>query len=139
MIIFLLFDNNKVNCKRYDKRQSALKWILVTSFGYLGFNNSKFGRIDAHIAVCAFARDIMLKISKIVESHGFEIIHGIVDSIWIKRNSVKSVNGFDNNKSYENLKKDIEDKTGFSISFEGTYKWIVFDSSKENSDLTGIE
>jgi len=124
--------------ERYDKRQAALKWILVTSFGYLGFNNSKFGRIDAHIAVCAFARDIMLKISKIVESHGFEIIHGIVDSIWIKRNNVKSVNGFDNYKSYENLKKDIEDKTGFSISFEGTYKWIVFDSSKGNSDLPAL-
>ena len=69
----------------YDKRQAALKWILVTSFGYLGFNNSKFGRIDAHIAVCAFARDIMLKISKVVETHGFEIIHGIVDSIWVKK------------------------------------------------------
>ena len=60
---------------------------MVTSFGYLGFNNSKFGRIDAHIAVCAFARDIMLKISKVVETHGFEIIHSIVDSIWVKRNS----------------------------------------------------
>jgi len=42
----------------YDARQSSLKWILVTSFGYLGFNNAKFGRIDAHIAVCAFDRQI---------------------------------------------------------------------------------
>jgi DNA polymerase elongation subunit (family B) len=31
----------------YKTRQSSLKWILVTSFGYLGFNNAKFGRIDA--------------------------------------------------------------------------------------------
>jgi hypothetical protein len=31
--------------------RNSLKWILVTSFGYLGFNNAKFGRIDAHIAV----------------------------------------------------------------------------------------
>ena len=30
----------------YDARQTALKWVLVTSFGYLGFNNAKFGRID---------------------------------------------------------------------------------------------
>src|SRR5919202_369666 len=34
--------NNKkdelLNC--YDNRQAALKWILVTSFGYLGFSNS---------------------------------------------------------------------------------------------------
>ena len=68
---------------RYDRRQAALKWILVTPFGYLGFSNSKFGRIEAHIAVCAFAREILLQTSKIAESHGFDIIHGIVDSIWI--------------------------------------------------------
>jgi len=120
-----------LNC--YDNRQTALKWILVTSFGYLGFSNSKFGRIDAHIAVCAFARDIMLKTSKTVESNGFEIIHGIVDSIWIRKKSktnIKSIKS-ENKTIYYNLKKEIEDKTGFSISFEGIYKWIVFDSSKE--------
>ncbi|MER5174296.1 MAG: DNA polymerase domain-containing protein [Candidatus Nitrosocosmicus sp.] len=124
--------------KCYDNRQAALKWILVTSFGYLGFNNSKFGRIDAHIAVCAFARDILLKTSKIAESHGFEIIHGIVDSIWVKRNIIENINEYYNNKNFEDLKKDIEDQTGFSISFEGIYKWIVFDSSKINPDLPAL-
>ena len=38
----------------YDMRQTALKWILVTCFGYLGFKNSKFGTVDGHIGVCAF-------------------------------------------------------------------------------------
>ena len=102
-----------LNC--YDNRQTALKWILVTSFGYLGFSNSKFGRIDAHIAVCAFARDIMLKTSKTVENSGFEIIHGIVDSIWIRKKSktnIKSIKS-ENKTIYYNLKKEIEDKTGF--------------------------
>src|SRR6185437_5708065 len=70
----------------YDARYSILKWVLVTSFGYLGFNNAKFGRIDAHIAVCAFDRQIMLQTAKIAERHGFRVLHGIVDSIWIKNN-----------------------------------------------------
>ena len=39
---------------------------------------------------------------------------------------------------YLNLKKDIEDKTGFQISIEGIYKWIVFDSSKENPELPAL-
>ena len=69
----------------YKTRQSSLKWILVTSFGYLGFNNAKFGRIDAHIAVCAFDRQILLQAVKIAEIYGFEVLHGIVDSIWIKK------------------------------------------------------
>ena len=132
--------NNKIkNC--YNKRQAALKWILVTSFGYLGFNNSKFGRIDAHIAVCAFARSIILQTSKIAESHEFDVIHGIVDSIWIKKRDDKKKNKNNDNadiQDYLNLKKDIENKTGFQISFEGIYKWIVFDSSKKNPELPAL-
>ncbi len=126
------------NC--YDNRQTALKWILVTSFGYLGFSNSKFGRIDAHITVCAFARDILIKTSKIAEKHGFDVIHGIVDSIWISEidNIEYSLSVADSAHRYINLKKDIEEQTGFSISFEGVYKWIVFDSSKINSDLPAL-
>src|SRR5919107_5333324 len=97
------------NC--YDNRQTALKWILVTSFGYLGFSNSKFGRIDAHIAVCAFARDILLKTSKIAENHGFDVIHGIVDSIWVReKNGLINNSRYppDTSKRYVDLKKDIE-------------------------------
>lgn len=77
--------------KIYDARQTALKWVLVTSFGYLGFNNAKFGRIDAHIAVCAFDRQILLQTIRIAESHGFEILHAIVDSIWIQKKNKDTI------------------------------------------------
>jgi DNA polymerase-2 len=114
----------------YDKRQSALKWILVTSFGYLGFSNAKFGRIDAHIAVCAFARSILSNTMHIAEDMGFEVLHGIVDSIWVK----KKYNAIDND-DYFKLKDTIKNNTEFDISFEGIYKWIAFLPSKINSDL----
>ena len=78
--------------KIYEVRYSALKWILVTSFGYLGFNNAKFGRIDAHIAVCAFDRQVLLQAARIAESHGFRVLHGIVDSLWIKKETKSSDN-----------------------------------------------
>ena len=117
--------------KIYDARQTALKWVLVTSFGYLGFNNAKFGRIDAHIAVCAFDRQILLQTIRMAESHGFEILHAIVDSIWIQNKNKNPANKND----YENLKTEIENNTGFPISFEGIYKWIVFVPSKNNTIL----
>jgi len=41
----------------YDNRQTALKWILVTCFGYLGYRNARFGTVDGHIGVCAFGRE----------------------------------------------------------------------------------
>ena len=112
----------------YDKRQSALKWILVTSFGYLGFSNAKFGRIDAHIAVCAFARNILSQTMHIAEDMNFDVLHGIVDSIWVKKDNATK-------KSYSKLKETIEKETEFDISFEGVYKWIAFLPSEINSHL----
>jgi DNA polymerase, archaea type len=121
----------------YKTRQSSLKWILVTSFGYLGFNNAKFGRIDAHIAVCAFDRQILLHAARIAERHSFKVLHGIVDSIWVKKeeydNSTIPIKRGRQKYRYEDyleLKESIQKETGFDISFEGIYKWIVFVSSK---------
>ena len=117
----------------YDSRQNALKWILVTSFGYLGFNNAKFGRIDAHIAVCAFDRQILLQAIRIAERYGFGILHAIVDSIWIYKKKEKD--------KYESnclkLKDAIEQETGFEISLGGIFKWIAFLPSKSN-DMAGV-
>ncbi len=114
--------------KIYDERQNALKWILVTSFGYLGFNNAKFGRIDAHIAVCAFDRHVFLQASRIAERLGFRVLHGIVDSLWVqKRNATVD--------DYFELKRAIEQETESEVSFEGVYKWIAFVHSKESNKL----
>jgi DNA polymerase, archaea type len=123
--------------RTYDLRQTPLKWILVTSFGYLGFNNAKFGRIDAHIAVCAIDRQILLHTAKISERCGFRVLHGIIDSIWIKKKISKNDNNTDNIdvQDYLRLKKSIERETGFKISFEGTYKWIVFIHAKAKDIL----
>ena len=113
----------------YDARQVSLKWILVTSFGYLGYSNSKFGNIDAHIATCAFDRQILLKAVKTAESYGFRVLHGIVDSLWVSKK------GATTRQDYLNLKDAIERATGFAISFEGVYKWIAFVHSKENKQV----
>jgi DNA polymerase-2 len=110
--------------KIYEARKSALKWILVTSFGYLGFNNAKFGRIDAHMAVCAFARQILLQAVRIAEKSGFRVLHGIVDSIWLYKKGATR-------KECENVRNDIVKKTGFEMSLD-IYKWLVFLPSKED-------
>jgi len=107
----------------YDNRQIALKWILVTCFGYLGYKNAKFGTVDGHIGVCAFGREALLDASHTAEDAGFEVIHGIVDSLWLKKPDASL-------EDYENLCKAITKQSGIPISFEGRYKWIVFLPSK---------
>ncbi len=113
---------------RYNARQAALKWLGVTTFGYLGFNNAKFGRIDAHIAVCAWDRKILVDTTRIAERRGFEVMHGIVDSLWVHKAGT-------DRSDYLELKTDIEAETGFAVSFEGIYKWVVFLPSKVEPNI----
>ncbi len=113
---------------RYNARQAALKWLGVTTFGYLGFNNAKFGRIDAHIAVCAWDRKVLLDAARVAERRGFELIHGIVDSLWVKKERAER-------EDYLELKSEIESETGFAMSFEGIYKWMTFLPSKVDANV----
>ena len=112
----------------YDNRQNALKWILVTCFGYLGYRNAKFGTVDGHIGVCAFGRDAFLRAARISENRGFEVLHGIVDSLWLKKNNA-------NLEDYSDLCKEVSDKIGVPLNFEGRYKWIVFLPSKMHPNI----
>ena len=115
--------NGEGTNKIYDERQSALKWILVCSFGYLGFKNARFGKIDAHIATCAFSRVVLDRAIAIAESRGFKQVHAIVDSMWLTKSSATT-------SDYEELCGEIRRELGFPLSFEGQYKWIVFLNSK---------
>ena len=114
--------------EKYDKMQSALKWILVTCFGYLGFKKSRLGRIEAHEAVNAYSRRDILRAKEIAEDQGYELIHGIVDCVWLKKKGAMS-------EDYEKLALQIEQDVGIKLSFEGIYKWILFPSSKMDEDL----
>jgi len=107
----------------YNMRQGALKWILVTCFGYLGYRNARFGRVDAHIAVCAFARDALLETARMAEEHGFEVVHGIVDSLWLKKVGVSP-------KEVADFCREVSGVISVPLNVEGKYRWIVFLPSK---------
>lgn len=108
---------------RYDQRQAAYKIILCTCFGYLGYRNARFGKVDAHIAVCAFARKTLLDTTRLAERRGFEIVHGIVDSLYLKKEGATD-------EDFTGLCGEITEETGLPISYEGRYRWIVFLPSK---------
>ena len=107
----------------YDSRQGALKWILVTCFGYLGYRNAKFGTVDGHIGVCAFGRETFLQAARSAERRGFEVVHGIVDSLWLKKTDAST-------EEYNDLCNEITEQIDVPLNFEGRYKWIVFLPSK---------
>ena len=111
--------------KKYNERAAALKWILVCCFGYLSYRNAKFGKIDSHMAVCSIARRTLQEAIHTANNRGFKVVHGIIDSLWLYKRRVAI-------SDYEELQREIEANTGFRLSIEGIYKWIVFLSSKVN-------
>jgi DNA polymerase I len=97
-------------------RDEALKWILVSGFGYLGYRNSLFGSISAYECVTWFARNILRRAEDIAERNGYRIIHSIVDSIIVQ--PVKPKHGI------EELKSIIESETGIPLKLEAEYIWL---------------
>ncbi len=112
----------------YDRRQSALKWCLVTCFGYLGYKNARFGKIEAHEATTAWGREILLKAKEIAEERGYTFLHGLTDSLWVKKEGAKK-------EDYLKLASTIAEETGVPAALEGYYRWLSFLPSRRQPKL----
>ncbi|MFI5350013.1 MAG: DNA polymerase domain-containing protein, partial [Elusimicrobiota bacterium] len=114
----------------YKARADAHKWTLVCCFGYLGFKNARFGKIEAHECVTAWGREVLLRAKDAVEKRGYHLLHALVDSIWIW-----IVPGAD----LEELRLAIEKEAECPLALEGVYEWIRYCPSKrdERSGVPG--
>jgi DNA polymerase II len=114
--------------ERYDQCQRAIKWIGVTSFGYLGYRNARFGRIESHEAVTAFGREKLLQAKEACEAHGYELLHALTDAVWIRKPGLMDA-------ELLALCAEISAVTGVTMSLESRYRWIVFLPSKVRPQL----
>lgn len=110
------------DCRRdaYKARSTAEKWLLVTCFGYLGYRNARFGRIEAHEAVTAYGREALLRAKEAAEDSAYEILHMYVDGLWVQRS------GCTRAEDFQALLVDISERTGLPIALDGIYRWVVF-------------
>lgn len=100
----------------YAGLDAVLKWMLVTCFGYTGYRNAKFGQIQVHERITALSREILLQTKEIAERMGLEVLHGIVDCLWVRGGPASSASSF---------KEAVERETGILSEVE-TYDWIAF-------------
>ncbi len=114
--------------QKYERRQNALKWMLVTCFGYLGYKNARFGRIEAHESVNAFSREALLTAKEIAEAEGYHLVHAIIDCLWLKKTGAT-------HDDYRQLCATIRRVVGVDISLEGIYNWILFPASKTDPGI----
>lgn len=96
----------------------AIKWLLVSCFGYMGHSHASYGAIRCHQAIQAFDREIMLKTKEIFEKSGYRVAHGIIDSMWVQKNS--------GSKVFEELCDEITEETGILLEPEHKFEWCAF-------------
>lgn len=114
---------DKEHIDELEGRSAALKWILVACFGYQGFSNAKFGRIECHEAINAFAREILLEAKERLEDGGWRVVHGIVDSIWVTPSpDVRDEDRVDLGE----LASKITESVGIRLEYEAEYDWVAF-------------
>ena len=99
---------------RFAGADAVLKWMLVTCFGYTGYRNAKFGRIDVHEAITAASREILLCTKEIAEEMGYSVLHGIVDCLWVQGETPVGA-----------LRERVEQETGYPLEAEH-FDWLVF-------------
>jgi DNA polymerase elongation subunit (family B) len=107
----------------HEQRIQSLKGVLVSSYGYLRYREFKMGLAEAHMAICAYARHHLVESAHIAENHGGRVVHGLVDSLYVKKPGVTK-------EEVTELCDDIEEQTGLPISSDGIFDWIAFLRSK---------
>ncbi|WP_411822138.1 DNA polymerase domain-containing protein [Leptospira sp. 'Mane'] len=115
----------------YDQKQSSLKWMLVTSFGYLGYRNAKFGRLESHESVNAFGREKLLTAKEIAEEKGYILVHAITDSIFIQKENAEVFT----KEELDDLCKEIETITKIRMDVDGIYSWLLFPPSSQDANM----
>jgi DNA polymerase, archaea type len=118
-VLFSLL-NLRIETKRLKKTNpdyagidSVLKWMLVTCFGYTGYRNAKFGQIQVHEKITEISRELLMQIKGLAEDTGFEVLHGIVDCLWVIGEPISE------------FKKAVESETGILTEVD-SYDWITF-------------
>ena len=96
----------------------AIKWILVSCFGYMGHSHASYGAIRCHQAIQAFDRDIMLKAKESFEESGYSVTHGIIDSIWVQEDNPT--------EEFEEVCRQVSDDVGIELEPEYRFDWCAF-------------
>jgi len=105
---------------RLKRRVKMLKWILVTAFGYQGYRNARFGRIECHEAINAYARELLATLATEAERAGYRAVHGMVDSLWLRP--------IDPTRPPDapEFARRMSERFDLPLGYEGRYRWIVF-------------
>jgi len=106
-----------------EQRQSELKMLLVSSYGYSGNNYNRFGNPLTFEWINRLSRKVMLEVYKIVEEKGYDIVYGDTDSVFVRKESATR-------RDYENLAREITERIGIPMKLSRVYRLIAFPEAR---------
>lgn len=117
----------------YDRKQGAVKVIMNTLYGVLGWPKFRLGDEDVGAAITSTGRAVIKFSEKVVEEMGYEVIYGDTDSIMIelggevdKEEAIEIGENLEQklNDAYDGFAKEEfnADEHYFEMEFEKLYK-----------------
>ncbi len=114
---------------RCTRTAPVLETSLAACFGYQGFSNVNFGRIECHEAINVFAREILLTAKPRLEAGDWGVVHGIVDSIWMTPDP--DVDD-DDREDLEMFATEITGSIEIRLEHKAHYGWVAFVSQRKS-------
>ncbi|TRO62044.1 DNA polymerase [Candidatus Bathyarchaeota archaeon] len=107
-------------------RQNALKLLLNSFYGYLGYANARWYNLSAAEAITSWARDYVIKLMKEASLHGFTVVYGDTDSVML------SSDGPNFEREVKRFMKEVNSKfpTPIRLELEGFFTSGVFVTKK---------
>jgi DNA polymerase-2 len=104
----------------------ALKWLGYVSFGYQGFKHNLYGNIQAHEAITAYGREMLVRAIEAAHDLGYTVLAANTDSLFVKKP------GCSRKAHFQPLIDEINRRTGLVIMPEAIFDWVVFSPAKGN-------
>ncbi|BBL45634.1 archaeal DNA polymerase I [Nanobdella aerobiophila] len=82
-------DKDSEEYKILDSRQLSLKYIINSTYGYLGFPNSRWYCLECASSITALGRKYIMEVKDYIENKGYKVIYGDTDSIFVIVNNEK--------------------------------------------------
>jgi DNA polymerase elongation subunit (family B) len=101
-----------------QQRIDALKNILVSLYGTTGSFWNRFANVRVFEEINRLARDVLIKTKEIVQAHGFELMYGDTDAVFLKKVGAPI-------EEYEDVTNILSKEIGLPISIQQHYKFLV--------------
>ncbi|MBN2335687.1 hypothetical protein JXL21_09010, partial [Candidatus Bathyarchaeota archaeon] len=101
-----------------QRRQAALKLMLVVVYGYSGCYANRFANVRVFQEINRQARQAMVQALNTALEHGYRVIYGDTDSLFMKREGATR-------GDYDELAEIITEETGLPMGVDRHFRYLV--------------